>query len=55
MRLKPPDGTSIFGYQPELAASFWRFYGELWSNGELDQSTKEVARLRNARLNDCGI
>jgi hypothetical protein len=56
MRIQPPDGgTSIFDHQPELFACFNLFYGVLWSEGQLDQTTKEVGRLRNARVNDCGI
>lgn len=56
MRLAPPkDSDNIFGHQPQMAAKFWQFYGELWSAGQLDQPTKEVARLRNARITDCGI
>lgn len=56
MRISPPEGgNTLFDHQPELSARFSRFYGELWTNGNLDQATKEVARLRNARITDCGI
>ena len=56
MRLQPPEnGTNIFEHQPKLSAKFWQFYGQLWSHGALDEPTKEVARLRNARITDCGI
>ena len=56
MRIQPPEGgASLFDHQPELFATFNRFYGALWSEGTLDQPTKEVGRLRNARINDCGI
>ncbi|WP_419849536.1 carboxymuconolactone decarboxylase family protein [Candidatus Poriferisocius sp.] len=51
----PEGGMSLFDHQPELFAAFNRFYGTLWSEGELDQATKEVGRLRNARVNDCNI
>ncbi len=51
----PEGGMSLFEHQPELFAVFNRFYGTLWSEGELDQATKEVGRLRNARVNDCNI
>ncbi len=51
----PPGGTSFFDYQPELFATFNRFYGTLWTEGVLDQATKEVGRIRNARMVDCGI
>jgi len=32
-----------------------RLYGTLWSHGILDHSTKEMARIRNARTLDCGV
>ena len=46
---------NVFDHAPELFATFNRFYGTLWTQGELDQATKEVGRLRSARINDCGI
>ena len=56
MRITPPsEGSSIFDHQPELYAAFNRLYGTLWQLGAVDQPTKEVARIRNARLVDCGI
>ena len=51
----PPGGASFFDHQPEVFAAFNRLYGTLWSEGSVDQATKEVARLRNARVVDCGI
>jgi hypothetical protein len=56
MRIGPPaDGTSFLDHQPELYAAFNRLYGTLWSEGALDQATKEVGRIRNARLVDCKL
>jgi AhpD family alkylhydroperoxidase len=43
------------GHQPELWRAVERLYGTLWSRGVLDQATKEVARLRNARVTGCGF
>jgi AhpD family alkylhydroperoxidase len=55
-RLKPPPGgMTPFDHQPELWASFNRYYGTLWSEGVVDPATKEVGRLRNARITGCGI
>ena len=51
----PPDGTTPFDHCPEAWAAFNRFYGTLWTDGRVDQPTKEVARLRNARRTGCGI
>jgi AhpD family alkylhydroperoxidase len=56
----PSDGTetdaiqrSVLAHQPELLHAFLRLYGTLWSRGGVDHATKEVARLRNARVTDC--
>jgi AhpD family alkylhydroperoxidase len=46
----PPD---VLEQNPDASAAFWRLYGLLWSHGEVDQPTKEVARLRNARTTGC--
>lgn len=55
-RISPPDGKLTFlDHRPETFAAFNRFYGTLWTEGVLDQPTKEVARLRNARVTGCGI
>jgi hypothetical protein len=61
-RVKPPPSAggdaisgSVLGHQPEALLAFMKLYGTLWSHGILDQSTKEMARLRNARTVDCGI
>jgi AhpD family alkylhydroperoxidase len=43
----------VLSLQPEATAAFWRLYGILWSHGTVDQATKEVARLRNARTTGC--
>jgi alkylhydroperoxidase family enzyme len=51
----PPGGLTPFDHRPELWAAFNRFYGTLWSEGVVDAPTKEVGRLRNARVTGCGI
>jgi hypothetical protein len=51
-----PDGTNwAMDDTPGLWQQFNVFYGTLWTDGVLDQATKEVGRLRNARVNDCGL
>ena len=55
----PPDAdpalaASVLAEQPEALAAFLRLYGTLWSHGTVPQPLKEVARLRNARITDCG-
>jgi hypothetical protein len=51
----PPGGASFFDHSPDVFAAFNVVYGRLWSEGGVDQPTKEVALLRNARVVDCGI
>ncbi len=60
-RIAPPStaggdavSASVLAHQPEALAAFTQLYGTLWSRGELDHPTKELARLRNARVTDCG-
>jgi hypothetical protein len=50
-----PIAGSALGHQPEALAAFMKLYGTLWSHGILDHSTKEMARIRNARTVDCGV
>jgi AhpD family alkylhydroperoxidase len=48
-----PAQRGVLAHQPELLRAFMRLYGTLWSHGVVDQATKEVARLRNARVTGC--
>ncbi len=61
-RIAPPPtaggdaiSSSVLAHQPEALAAFERLYGTLWSRGALDHGSKEIARLRNARVTDCGF
>ena len=46
--------AGMLSHQPGLGAEFSKLYSQFWSHGVLDQPTKEVVRLRNARVTDCG-
>ena len=50
----PAISSSVLAEQPEALTAFLRLYGTLWSHGQLDHTVKEIARLRNARITDCG-
>ena len=50
---RDPVQSSALAHQPALLAAFTRIYGTLWSHGVLDLPTKEMTRLRNARITDC--
>lgn len=49
-----PVSSSVLAHQPEALDAFTRLYGTLWSRGVVDHPSKELARLRNARVTDCG-
>ena len=51
----PPGGLTPFDHEPAPWAAFNAYYGTLWSRGVVDDPTKEVGRLRNARITGCGI
>jgi hypothetical protein len=51
----PAGSTSVLAHVPELDAAFWQLYGEFWTHGALDHRSKEVARIRNARVTNCGL
>jgi hypothetical protein len=38
-----------------MMARFWALYGEFWQRGTVEQRVKEITRLRNARITDCGF
>ena len=50
----PAISQSVLGEQPAALVAFLRLYGTLWSHGTVAQPLKEIARLRNARITDCG-
>jgi alkylhydroperoxidase family enzyme len=51
----PGGGLTPFDHQPAMWAAFNAYYGTLWAEGIVDDPTKEVGRLRNARITGCGI
>lgn len=51
---QPPGFGTALAHQPGLAQAFGALYGAFWSKGALDHRTKEVTRMRNARVTDCG-
>lgn len=48
------SGSGLFGAAPGAGEAFFDLYGWFWCEGRLDHELKEVVRLRNARLTDCG-
>ena len=52
---RDPVQSSALAHQPSLLGAFTRLYATLWSEGVLDHPTKEMTRLRNARITDCSF
>lgn len=46
---------TVMAHSPSVRAAFDRMYATLWSNGVVDVDVKELVRLRNARVTDCGL
>ena len=51
---RAPDFASVLAHLPETAGLFADLYAEFWQNGVLDVRLKEMTRIRNARITDCG-
>jgi AhpD family alkylhydroperoxidase len=45
---------SVLAHLPTSLRAFQRLYGVLWQDAALDPVTKEIVRMRNARITDCG-
>lgn len=52
---EPPHFGSVLAHQPVLAARFGALYGALWDSDVLSARTKEICRMRNARVTACGF
>jgi hypothetical protein len=55
MSTTPRVSGRVFGAGDGFFATFSDLYGQFWNNGVLDHTAKETARLRNARITDCGF
>ncbi len=51
---EPADFRTVFSHHPTLLQAFFQLYAQLWQGGVLDEPTREVVRLRNARVTSCG-
>lgn len=52
---EPAHFGSVLAHQPEIAARFFELYGAFWGSDVLAARIKEVARMRNARVTECGF
>ena len=52
---EPAHLGSVLAHHPALAQSFSELYGRFWDSDVLAARLKEVARMRNARVTECGF
>ena len=46
--------ATVMSHIPEATGRFFELYAEFWQRGVVDPQLKEMTRLRNARITDCG-
>ena len=51
---KPAEFATVMGHAPEILGAFADLYAEFWQRGLVGQEIKEMTRIRNARITDCG-
>ena len=49
-----PDFGSVTAHIPEVMGRFFELYAAFWQAGTVAPDLKELTRLRNARVTDCG-
>jgi len=47
--------ATILAHVPDVLAAFTDLYAEFWQRGVVAADLKEITRLRNARVTDCGF
>ncbi|MEQ8410521.1 MAG: hypothetical protein RIC51_04290 [Erythrobacter sp.] len=52
---EPAHFGTVLAHKPELAEKFADLYGRFWDSDVLSARLKEVARMRNARVTECGF
>jgi len=50
----PPNFGTVMNHRPDLLTLFGDLYAEFWQQGLISQEVKEITRIRNARITDCG-
>jgi hypothetical protein len=52
---KAPSIRTVMAHSSAVRQAFDTMYATLWSHGTVDVDVKELVRLRNARVTDCGL
>ena len=48
------DFGSLMAHAPEILGSFFELYAAFWQQGIVSLEIREMTRIRNARITDCG-
>ncbi|MBL6691516.1 MAG: hypothetical protein ISP91_14100 [Pseudomonadales bacterium] len=51
----PAEFGTVMMHAPEIISKFGDLYAEFWQRGIVSQEIKEMTRIRNARITDCGF
>ncbi len=49
-----PSLPTVLAHAPAVMESFSRLYAYFWQQGTVPATIKEMTRIRNARITDCG-
>jgi hypothetical protein len=52
---QPAHFGTLLAHTPDVLATFGDLYAEFWQRGVVGVDLKEMTRLRNARVTDCGF
>ncbi len=50
----PAEFGSVMQHTPATIGAFFDLYAHFWQQGQVAADIKEMTRLRNARITDCG-
>ena len=50
----PAEFGTVMMHTPEIITRFGELYATFWQQGIVAQEIKEMTRIRNARITDCG-
>ncbi len=51
---QPASFATVMSHTPNLIGKFFDLYAHFWQRGIVADVLKEMTRLRNARITDCG-
>ncbi len=51
---QPAEFGTVMLHTPDTTGKFFELYTEFWQRGIVADEIKEMTRMRNARITDCG-